>query len=499
MAGFRIEGNTSGNVVEVDAANNLKVVTSLVPANIGGTRSFQENDAGLATGTPYLVSAEVDDDFRLRVANDVILDEEDLTYSAQNFTKHGMWATTFVPAWTATGFNTNPTSLTTINAAVLFKTYKTFSMEGTETLSLDIAGAFSAPMVANQTIEFGWGLTANTTPYDCFDGAYIRANSVGVYGVLRNNAATDTIQSAAFNDYTGAAFLPITGRKYQFIIYLACREVEFWIQDSVAEQIWLAGSIATPPGFGAPIASQATNFFLRQLNGGVAPTTPVAFQLSRYNVRRGGTNISTSLNVLAARAAESIYSPGTLTTTMNQAIATGSITRPAAAVPTNAGPGISSLGGIYVETGTLALATDAILMSYQVPALPVAVQTTYAPNRRLRIDGISIASGVTTAFATGGFQKHFYIAYGSTSASLAGVATDTVTTKAYRRIMLPIVQFYTATHAPGAPNGASTYFAFQTPIYINPGEFVALCTFHQGVVGTVGVITHAIQFDFSWE
>jgi heme exporter protein D len=169
-------------------------------------------------------------------------------------------------------------------------------------------------------------------------------------------------------------------------------------------------------------------------------------------------------------------------------------------VPANATSTLTSLGGIYVETGTLALATDAILMSYQVPALPVAVGTTYLPNRRLRIDGVSVASGVTTAFATGGFSKFFYLAFGSTALSLAGVTADTVVTKAYRRLMLPIVQHYTATHAPGASNNASmTYFALQTPIFINPGEFVALCTFHQGVVGTVGVITHAMQFDFSWE
>jgi hypothetical protein len=208
------------------------------------------------------------------------------------------------------------------------------------------------------------------------------------------------------------------------------------------------------------------------------------------------------LNVLAARAAESIYSIGTLTTTQIQAITTTGITRPAAAVPNTATSTLSSLGGIYVETGTLALATDAILMSFQVPALPVTTGTTYAPNRRLRVDGISIASGVTTAFATGGFQKHFYIAYGGTALTLisTGASADAAGgTKAHRRVHLPIVQYYTATHAPGVFNGAATYCAFQTPLYVNPGEFLVLATYHQGTVGTVGVITHALQFDFSWE
>ena len=46
MSGFRIEGNTSGNVVEVAGTNQLKIIpeTNTVSnqANIGGVRSFHE-------------------------------------------------------------------------------------------------------------------------------------------------------------------------------------------------------------------------------------------------------------------------------------------------------------------------------------------------------------------------------------------------------------------------------------------------------------------------
>jgi hypothetical protein len=174
----------------LDAGSNIKTALSLTPAYIGGVRNFSENDPGLATGgTPYLASPEVDDDFRLRVSNDVCLDEEDLTYSAQNFVKYGIWATTFVPAFTTTGLNLNSTNITTASAAILFRTYKTFSMEGTETLSFDMEGSLNAALVANIAVEFGFGLTAVTAPYDVFDGVYIRMNSAGVYGVLRNNSA----------------------------------------------------------------------------------------------------------------------------------------------------------------------------------------------------------------------------------------------------------------------------------------------------------------------
>ena len=505
MAGFRIEGNTSGNVAEVDAGNNIKIALSNNPTYVGSVRSFSENDAGAATGSPYLLSPEVDDDFRLRVGADMILDEEDFTYTAQNFTKHRMDATTFVPSWTAAGFNTNPTNLTTAAAVTAIRTYKTFSIYGTETVALDMEAAFNwasgATIPSNQTLELGLGLASNTTPFDVFDAIYMRANSSGVYGVIRNNSITDTAISAAFNDWTGATWAPVANRRYQFIIYESIRSVEFWIADPVADQIWLASEIATPPGYGMPTASPALNVFARHYISGVT-TIAAALLVSRYCVRRGGTNISTTLNVLAARAGDSIQSPGTLTTTANQAVATGSITRPAAAAPTNAGPGLSSLSGIVLETPTGAAATDTILASFQCPALPTAVGTTYSQNRRLRIDGLNIASAVQTAFTGGPIAKHFYLAYGSTAVSLAGVAADTVNTKAYRRVQLPLAQAYVATQAAGTlPTGDySKQIVFQTPIFLNPGEFIALvCHNLIGTAVTAGTIQHAYSFDYSWE
>lgn len=505
MAGFRIEGNTSGNVVEVDAGNNLKTALSLTPAYIGGVRTFSENDSGAATGSPYLLSPETDDDFRLRVGADMILDEESFCYTTQNFTKHRVDLTTFVAAWQATGWNSNSSNLLTTASTAAIRTYKTFTVFGTETTALDLEAAFSyasgAAIPANQTIEFGYGLLSTTTPFDIFDGVYIRANSTGVYGVIRNNSITDTSVSGVFNDWTGAAWVPANGRRYQFILYVSIRSVEFWVADPVNDQIWLAAEIATPPGYGMPTGSPALPVFARHYISGVT-TIAAALLLSRYNVRRGGTNIGTTLNVLAARAGESILAPGTLTTTANQTITTGSITRPAAAAPTNTAALVTSLSGIVLETPTGAAATDTILMAYQCPALPTAVGTTFAQNRRLRIDGLNIASAVQTALTGGGIAKHFYIAYGSTSVSLAGVATDTVTTKAARRVQLPIAQAYTAAQAAGTlPSGDfSKQVVFQTPIYINPGEFVALVVHNLiGTAVTAGTIQHAISFDFSWE
>ena len=515
MAGFRIEGNVSGNVVEVAGTNQLKIIpetnATTNAANIGGVRVYSENDQGLAAGmgtvTPYLQSVEVSDEYRQRTELDILLDEENIAYTAQNFTKTAMYATTYVPAWSAQGFSTNPTSLLTAGAAVLFKTYKTYAVNGTETTSLDMEVSFTyasgAQLPTNTVAEIGFGVSAITTPYDFFDGVYIRLTPSGMYLVNRNNSSTDTVVSSAFlaPDSTGTTvWQPVSGRKYQIIIYAMTRMTECWISDPVLGLTWLASEVNTPAGYSQPTASSSLPVAVRQYQA-TAPTVASTVIVGRWSVRRGGTTIASGLGETMARIGENINSPGTLTTTANQTITTGSITRPAAAVPTNTTALVTSLSGIVLETNTLAIGTDGILMAYQNPALPTTTGTTYLPARRLRIDGVRIASSVQTVFVSTLYSKYFYIAYGSTSVSLAGVAADTVTTKAYRRVMLDLVQSYPATAAVGSipSQNGSSYMQFKNPLFVNPGEFVALCTYDIGVVPTSGVIQHAISFDYSWE
>jgi hypothetical protein len=352
-------------------------------------------------------------------------------------------------------------------------------------------------------MEFGFGLNAVTTPYDFFDGAYMRLTPAGAYLVIRNNSSTDTSVSNLLlaPDNSGTTvWQPVNGRKYQIIVYLMTRSVKLWINDPVSGLVWLASDINTPPGYGTPVASPSLPVVYRQYQA-TAPAVASQMNISRYSVRRGGQNYSVLPAAFAARALDGIYAPGTLTTTGNQTVTTGSIVRPAATAMTNTAALVTSLSGMVLELPTLAVATDGILMAFQCPAAPTAVGTTYAPLRRLRIDGVRVGSSVQTVFAGGPLAKHFYIAYGSTSVSLAGVAADTVTTKTYRRVQLDLVQSYPATAAAGTipSSTGSSYMTLQNQLYVNPGEWVALCSYHTGVVTTTGAIQHAISFDYAWE
>lgn len=512
-----IVGGTSGNKAEVAGTNQLKVISETDAtnhaSNIGGMRFYSENDQGLGAPNgsvvPYLLSPETDDDYRLRVSTDVLLDEEQLSTTAQNFTKHRMDATTFVPTWSAAGYTSQATTpLTTAAANSVLRSWKTFSYQGTETLALDVELSFTyasgAALASPQVIECGFGLLATSTPFDVFDGVYFRLTASGMYFVVRNNSATDNYISSLVlaPDGTGTTiWQPVSGRKYQFIIYVLERTFELWINDPVTGVVWQAADGNVPAGLGTPTASPSLQYFLRHYQA-TAPAVGAYATLSHINVRRGGSIIASGLGEVAARTIDSILSPGTLTTTLTNTVTTGSIVRPTAAALSNtaAPTGGTGLTGIVLETATLAIGTDGIIAAYQNPALPTTTGTTFPQARRLRIDGVRIGSSVQTAFTAGGFAKHFYIAYGSTALSLAAAA-DAATVKTYRRILLDLVHAYTATQAAGTLPAmvGSSYMAFKNPIYVNPGEYVALVSYHIGTAGTAGVLQHHYAFDYAWE
>ena len=118
-----IEGSVSGNKQEVDGNNNAQVKSpgyNEVGEEVGGGNDnanaiFSENDPGTKTGTRYTLSPETNDDYRLRIENTNVLDEETFNYTAQNTGKHQYQNTTQTITLSAAGVLTNATGITTLN------------------------------------------------------------------------------------------------------------------------------------------------------------------------------------------------------------------------------------------------------------------------------------------------------------------------------------------------------------------------------------------------
>lgn len=485
----KIFGSTSNNGAEVDAAGNLKTTTSLDPLYMGGQRQFNENDSGAVTGTPWLYSSEVDTDYRMRVSQDLVLDEEVFNYTAQNTGKHSNLLTTMANTWTAGQYTTNTGNITTITTGTQLATYATFPNTGTQTLSADIEVGFSAQPTANTFVEFGFGISASATAAPT-DGCFFRLTSAGLMGVLSNNGTETTTTIFPLANGTGT-WAYTNNKKYQFICYLGGVAAYFWVNDGSGAE--LLGTIPLPTAQGRLVMSTGVQFlFKHRITGGAAGGVFQA-QLGAYNIRIGGSAVTTTPSTQGNRIYGSYQgqSGGTMGSLANYA----NSANPTAAVPTNTTAALGTgLGGQFWETATLAVNTDGIICSYQVP--PVSVNGT---SRRLVIRGIYLTSHVQTAVTGAPYIAQYSLAYGHTAVSLA--TAEGAASKAPRRIALPFTQVVTAAQAASTLVSQATTFCDlgDAPLFVNAGEFVQLVTKHIGTVATAGTIAHTVTFVYGWE
>lgn len=475
-----IEGFVSANGAEVDATNRLKVNldTGTNPAQVGAVRVFSENDAT----SNYLRSPETDDDYRLRVSQETLLDCETFNYTAQSTGKHTYLTTTMTIAWSAAGMTTNSGNITTLTTGTSFGTYAMFPILGTSQLYCEIEASFTAQPPTNTIVDFGMFQRGAATPYAPADGVYFRLNSSGLLGVVNSNGTETTISLSAFT-YTN-------NQKYQFIITIHEREVEFWI-DGV-----LHGIIETPLGQGQPCMSVALPFSIRHAIVGGAAGAALSFVLNDYTISLGGPQIATALSIMGQRIYGSYQ--GVSGGTMGSLATYPNSTNPTAAAPSNTAltanlPG--GLGGQGIVTAAVAAATDGIWGSYQVPLGTANVQ-----GRRMVVRGVRLSALNTgAAVATTATAIQFSLAFGHTAVSLA--TAEGAAIKAPRRVALGLMTWpIAAAIGAGPQNGHIFVDLGDSPIFVNPGEFIALVgKFILGTATASQTITFVWQPIYGWE
>jgi hypothetical protein len=486
----KIAGGVSNTLAEVDAGNNLKVTLPTDHLYMGGSVQFCENDSGEITGDRFFYSPEVDTDYRQRVSQDLILDEEVFNYTAQNTGKHSYLNTTMAATWAAGQFTTNSSNITTTTTGIQLSTRAVFPTTGTQTLSCDMEVGFSAQPNANTFVEFGFADSAVGATNSPTDGCFFRLNSAGLQGIVANSSTETSTGVFPLADGTGT-WVYENNKKYQFICYLGGVAAYFWVNDGAGAK--LLGTIPLPTGQHRMTMSTSTSFvFKHRIVGGAAGAVFQA-QLGSYNVRLGGSNITSTMITQGNRIYGSYqgFSGGAMGSLANYA----NSANPTPSVPSNTAAQLGvGLGGQFWESATLALNTDGIISSYQVP-------TNAAPNngKRLVIRGVGLTSYIQTTIAGGAFIAQYSLAFGHTAVSLA--TAESATAKAPRRIALPFTQAVAVNQAAGTlVQQASTFCDFgDAPIFVNTGEFIQLVTKHIGTVATAGVIGHTITFVYGWE
>lgn len=476
------QGGTDGAILVTTPGHDS--VGAIIGTGDEGAPSFvmfSENDSGEASGARLVRSPETDGDYRLRTAHDHIMDRDTFNYTAQNTGKHFHAFTTLTATMSAAGLLLNSGSSIATSVGMTFGTHGMYPCGmGICHTYAETSVAFSAvtPPV-NVVVDIGLFLRGATTAFAPLDGAFFRFTSAGMIGVI-SRSGVET-QSGVF------PFTAVANTNYLLTVSVTEKRVRFWIDDINV------GTVENP-GSGQPFTSAALPWSIRQANvgaaGGVFQTV-----VTDYTVSLGGPNFAESLGVVGNRSLGSYQglSGGTMGSLANYANGAN----PTAAVPTNTTAALGvGLGGQFWETDTLAVTTDGVICSYAVPAGTVLVQ-----GRRLRINSVSIASYVQTTLTGGGYVAQWSLAFGHTAVSLATGETAsfaTGTTKAPRRIPIPGVQ--SVASAAAALTVLSTVtLTLQNPVFVNPGEFVAVAKKKVGTAPSAGVIAHVVTFDYSWE
>lgn len=502
-----IAGGTSGVKADVDASKNLQTVLpgySAAGVSVGGgpemgLAAFSEIDAGTKNAVREVLSPEVDKDYRLRIAHDTKLDQESFNYAAQNTGKHSFTFTTLAATMGVTGLLTNSGSITTTTTGLTFGTHAMFPVGGTQTVVCETSLSFSAQPNANTVVDFGLFQRGVSTAFAPLDGAYFRLTSAGLFGIVNSGGVETPTAVFPLSGGTGT-FAYTNGVTYRFLIQINNVSTSFWINN------YKYGEIATPVGAGFPCKSSALPWSIRHAIVGGTAGAVLQTTVADYRVLVRGPLYADTLSTVGNRMHGSFQ--GTSGNTMGQLIAgtvtTGTLVKPTAAVPLNASLAANlpnSLGGRALEalTAGLAVNTDGILSSFTVPAGSSTV-----PGRRLKVSGVMMSSSVQTVVVGGPTINEYYIAFGHTADSLQTAESATMasaTTKAPRRVMLPpFTQTVTVAQAASTLlSQPSTIVDFEEPIYVNPGERIALVVNRAGVALTAGVLAHNYQFLYSWE
>lgn len=477
MSGFRIEGSVTGNLAEVTNANEIKVITPLTSAGSGYASMTSVSDAGGVTGNRYTIDPECSSDYKQRVALDTFLMNEFFPGTVLN---SNIWTSVLTTMTTtvANGFVTLNAGLSTAGSAVArLQSYRCFPVYGAVKTYFETTMQFAQLPVANNVCEWGLGFSATTVAPT--DGAFFRLNQLGEFRCVVVNNSVE-LQS----DTLDFSMLVSNNVTTNFIIALGTSAVHFWINDVLVH----VGALGTGGSNTVSSCNLPINF--RNYNFGVTASAQV-MKVANVNITFADNNYTKGFPHQMSGSGASSYQTQTGAATHGQTSVWANGANPVAAAPTATTAALGSgLGGIFIANiNALAVTTDFIIQSYQVP-----LGTAVIPGKSLYITGVKV-SGVNTVAANGAALTTWAmaLAYGHNAVSLA--TTETVTSKTPRRIPLGVQSLGNA--APiGSVVAPDLLYSFVTPVCVQPGEFVQ--TILRFIVNT-SVATQAINFYITFE
>jgi hypothetical protein len=437
MAGFRIEGNTSGNVAEVDASNRIKVVPS------GGTVALVNGD-----GDYVRTIAEG----RLDVGQDTLLFLDGVDDTVPDSRKWLQYLTTQTITVSGNMLVLNGAAVTTLNTNSGLLSHGRFQYQHESAVYMHAAIIPVNIPATNATAEWGFGIIASATDRSApTDGAFFRWNSAGQFLAVLSTGGTET---------TSAALTPPSDSEIHHF------EIELNEQECVYEIDGVEVAVIPSPVAGPPTASSRLPAFARVYTAASAPSLAPQLKIAGWAVTQQMLQTGrTNADIAVLQGQNAIWSPVTAYAGSNGS--TNALVLPATGAQSNTTAPITTLGGrthITAPAGAdLATPVDALLFAYAVPTGQKFVCTGW--HVAVTNLGAAVATTATTIELSAGF--------GATAASLAtadSFAASPQPTYAPRKLYLGVVNFPVAAGIGQTENIVRTFT--DSPIICEGGKYV---------------------------
>ena len=455
MAGLRIEGNTSGNVAEVDGYHNLQVNMPITEAQAGFVTLSCETDAGTVTGTRSVKALEATEDFRLRVGMDTLIFNEAFAATTIN-TNIWTYPTSTMTVVVSSGWCVlNNGNSTTSTQAAQLNSWRYFPVLGTFTTYLDMTCSLAMAAQTNNVTEWGFGIASGTSAPT--DGAFFRLAADQTFKCVLSYGGSETLGGTL-----SLSSLVPANTSTHFLVTLSEDAAEYWINDIKVTRI------ARPAANPYIVQSGSLPVFYRTYNSGSAGGAQ-QLKVGQTTVYLGEGATGKPWSHIMAGSGQMLYQycsgAGTTGQTAQFAIS---------ANPTNFTPsastspsGCSGLGGIFNPTiNGLAATTDYIIQSFLNPAGTAAI-----PGKTLYITGYKFDAANFGA-TMGANLLPWVVGLHCGSTNVNPATGESATAKASRRIVIGC-QSLAASAAIGtlaSPNLVADFS--RSPIVIQPGEYI---------------------------
>lgn len=440
---FKVQGNTSGNVAEVDADGNLHVNLPSDSTAAGYVRILNSDGGALdSTENGFL---------RVSSANPVLWEQVD--GSALNINVWQTAVTTYAVAQAAGFITLNSAASVAANASAVLTSIKNIPLYGTLPLIVDINAKVANLPAANATCELGLGAASGTTAPT--DGAFFRWTPAGQFMCVVNNGGAETTSgplAGTFTDTTGGAVTvpPSATVIHLYEIEIVEDQVLFYVDDA------LVARVATPAGLAYPFNAGRQTVYARVYSGSSAPSLAPSIGIGQVNATQEDLNANKrwaeTLVILGRGAYQSPV------TAFGQTANHANSASPSSATLSNTAAGYATLGGRYQFAAPAGAATDFALFAYQVPA-----------GYQLFITGLRI-SALNTGAAVGATATVMDWALGLNSSAVSLATADGAGTWAPRRIPIG-TQSLPGLGAIGLPS-TDINVVFETPLVVDSGRYL---------------------------